>query len=136
MARREHSTRELQQKLIQKGHDAEVVAAVIDALGRQQLVSDRRYTEALLAARRRRGYGPIHIRRELEEKGVDAELVGACVDMHDEAWLAQIEAVRRKKFGAELPANPAERQKQWRFLQYRGFTSEQIQRVLNARGRD
>lgn len=136
MARREHSARELQQKLIHKGHDAAIVVEVLSVLSRQQLVSDRRYTEALLAARRQRGYGPLHIRRELEEKGIDAELISAYVAIQDEAWLMQVEAVRRKKFGAELPAQPAERQKQWRFLQYRGFTSEQIQRVLNARGRD
>jgi len=38
--------------------------------------------------------------------------------------------VRRKRFGAEPPRDFHERAKQARFLQYRGFTSDQVRAAL------
>jgi regulatory protein len=40
--------------------------------------------------------------------------------------------VRRRKFGSSPPQSLAERAKQARFLQYRGFTSDQIRAALNS----
>jgi len=39
--------------------------------------------------------------------------------------------VRSKRFGDAMPEDFKERARQARFLQYRGFTSEQIREVLN-----
>jgi regulatory protein len=44
-------------------------------------------------------------------------------------WIAQLRKVRHKKFGDVPPAAP-ERQRQARFLSYRGFTSAQIRTAL------
>ena len=40
-------------------------------------------------------------------------------------------SVREKKFGPERPADYRERARQSRFLQYRGFTGEQIQSAFD-----
>jgi regulatory protein len=40
--------------------------------------------------------------------------------------------VRRKRFGDEPPQDYKERARQSRFLQYRGFTSDQIRQVLDG----
>jgi regulatory protein len=42
----------------------------------------------------------------------------------------QLRRARQKKFGAALPDNYADRQRQARFLGYRGFTSAQIRTAL------
>jgi regulatory protein len=44
--------------------------------------------------------------------------------------------VWRKKFRAKKPKTPAERAKQARFLQSRGFSFDHIQQVFNARDVD
>jgi regulatory protein len=49
-------------------------------------------------------------------------------------WLETIRAVRRKRFGPDLPREYAERARQARFLQYRGFDSEQIRSALELDG--
>jgi regulatory protein len=41
-------------------------------------------------------------------------------------WFESSKAVRVKRFGDPLPADWTDKQKQMRFLQYRGFTQEQI----------
>jgi regulatory protein len=38
--------------------------------------------------------------------------------------------VRHKRFGSELPEDFKERARQARFLQYRGFTTDQINHAL------
>jgi regulatory protein len=48
----------------------------------------------------------------------------------DVVWPATIRAVRAKRFGPELPRDYAERARQARFLQYRGFDGAQIRAAL------
>ncbi len=101
-------------------------------LAAEGLVSDERFVEALLHVRRMRGYGPLFIRRELEEKGVDKELIGRWIDPRDRSWIDDLKRVKKKKYGGGVPASLAERARQTRFLQSRGFTFEQIQTVLGS----
>ena len=74
---------------------------------------------ALLAGRE-------HGRRELD---IETALRDADVD-----WLATARAVRRKRFGAEAPGDFRERARQARFLEYRGFSGEQIRGALEVDG--
>lgn len=123
-------------KLKRKGCAPGVVEQVVGLLAIQGLLSDERFAETVVRSRRRRGYGPMRIRKELQDKGLAAEAVDRCVDLHSQDWIAEIERVRRKKFGERAPRSFEERAKQARFLQYRGFTYDQIQRVLRTRPED
>lgn len=131
LARREHSLYELQQKLVRKGCGAELAAEVAHDLETGQLLSDGRFAEDLLRVRRERGYGPLRIKKEMQDKGVDAQLIAHYVDAADPQWVEILKRVRRKKFGDRRPKSYQERARQARFLQYRGFTFDQIQSVLN-----
>lgn len=136
LARREHSSAELTTKLREKGCSAALVAEVVAQLKADRMVSDERFIEALIAARRRRGYGPVRIRHELREKGIPAEQVDAALDLGARQWLADLEQLCRRRFGSRPPESYAERARRARFLQYRGFTTEQITRILNSRADD
>ena len=132
LARREHSRAEVAAKLTRKGCDAALAEKVADALAAQGLLSDERFAEVLVRSRRHRGYGPVRIRHELKQKGLVPEAIEQYVDIQNNEWIAELERVRRKKFGDRLPRNYAERAKQMKFLQYRGFTFDQIQRVFES----
>ncbi len=82
-------------------------------------------------SRRARGYGPARIRRELAARGLPAGSIERLVNISSGDWLADLRRVRRKKFGAGAPRDRVEWARQARFLQGRGFTVEQIRRVLN-----
>ncbi len=97
-----------------------------------RLLSDRRFAENLVQTRRQRGYGPLRIQREMLDKGVDGELIQRSLDAGDPQWVELSKHVRRKRFGDKLPSNYAERAKQARFLQYRGFTFDQIRCVFDV----
>ena len=101
----------------------------------ERLLSDDRFVEALVRVRRRRGYGPLRIQRELQEKGVAEDVIERWLDVAGDAWLDEVRRVHRRKYGGQAPKSLGERAKQARFLQYRGFTFEQIQQVLRPRAR-
>ena len=56
--------------------------------------------------------------------------IETALDAAAEDWVAVARETRRKRFGAAGPADFHERARQARFLQYRGFTSEQIRAAL------
>lgn len=136
LARREHSTRELKRKLKVLGMEGVEVDQALTALQEERLLSDERFVEMLVHSRVGKGQGPLRIQAELREHGVSDELVSAAVDIDDPQWYESIKEVRHKRFGASVPSTIKERAKQMRFLQYRGFTPEQIRAVFKSRGSD
>jgi regulatory protein len=133
LARREHSRRELHDKLRQKGYADTIITRVIAELETDRFQSDERFTDSLIRTRRDRGYGPIRIQKELQEKGIAPELIDRLLNLSAQEWMDSLQRVWRKKFGDKIPKSYAERARQARFLHYRGFTSDQCQQVLNPR---
>ena len=126
LARREHGERELAAKLVAKGHATELVAEVLAELVADGLLSDARYAEAFVHSRYQRGAGPHKIHAELRARGIDEGLIQDCLDVYADRWQALVGEVRTRKYGTAPPADFRERARQMRFLQQRGFTSEQI----------
>jgi regulatory protein len=129
LARRDHSGEDLRRKLLDKGYDASVVSPLLDALSAEKLLDDRRYMENFVAYHAARGQGPLRVRMELRRHGLQGPLVEDYLDTHPE-WLVQLRKARQKKFGGALPTLYADRQRQARFLGYRGFTGAQIRTAL------
>lgn len=132
LSRREHSERELTAKLAAKGYNATVVAPLITELKAQGLLSDSRFADALVHARMRRGYGPLRIIHELRDKGIDDALIDGMIDADDPCWTKAVAEIRQKKYGKNVPKDYKEWARQARFLQSRGFTTEQIRRATQA----
>ena len=118
-------------KLSRKGFADPDIEAELDRLAGERLQDDRRFTEAYVRYRIGRGYGPVRIRTELRERGIDSALADSVFETLDIDWIARVEAAWRKKFDNPA-ANFREHAKQARFLQYRGFTADQISRVLTS----
>jgi len=132
LAMREHSQLELQRKLIQKGFKAQAVEQTLQDLIAQNLLSDERFTEAFVLSRRERGTGPVKIQAELQQRGIDSSLISRYLDFRDPDWLDLAEQARQKKYGLSMPAEYSVKMQQARFLANRGFSHEQIRRVLDA----
>ena len=133
LARREQSFSELVQKLSDKYPDFdkhEVILPALEKLRAEKLQSDERFVESYVRYRKTRGMGPLKIEMELEQKGVNGGLIQDELYSEDNDWIWQCREVMLRKF----PDGPAEkqedRQKQYRFLNQRGFDSEQVQQVL------
>jgi regulatory protein len=130
LARREHSAVELRRKLRRRGADETAAEAVVDRLIQDGWVDDRRYAESFIRSRLAKGFGPLRIDGELRARGVDSALVRTVVWEVGEQWKVRAETARRKRFSGDPPDDRTEWARQFRFLEYRGFTREQIRHIL------
>ena len=130
LARREHSEQELRRKLNARAEDADEAGVVMQQLKDEGLQSDERFTEAYVHHRVNAGIGPIKIRYELRQKGIDESLADAILEPMAEQWESMMRRQRERKYGEVIPAAYAERMKQARFLQNRGFSPESVMRLF------
>jgi regulatory protein len=126
LTRREHTCQELRQKLQHKGFSPELAEQVTEDLRQEGLVSDERFAESYLRSRIDKGYGPVRIQYELRQRGASDDIIAATVIEDDPDWLERARRVREKRFGHKLPKDIKDKLKQQRFLQYRGFTQQQL----------
>jgi regulatory protein len=131
LARRDFATGELRQKLESQGFHREVAAAVIAELVEERALNDSRYAENYVAYSAGRGQGPLRIEAELKALGVSSELIEAALAAGPD-WRVLAREVRTRKFGTEPPSEWAEKTRQARFLQYRGFSSDHIRTATGA----
>jgi len=130
LAGRDFGRTELARRLERRGYREDVVAAVVEGLVAERLLSETRFVEQFIRQHAGRGHGPARIRAELRERGVPAEEIEAGLDAAAEDWAALARDARRRRFGLSPPGDYAERARQARFLQYRGFSNEQIRAAL------
>lgn len=131
LARREHSLGELREKLAARDFPPDEIDSALAALAREGLADDGRFLEAFVGSRIRKGQGPIRIRAELQDRGIAADAASAALSgAHD--WRALARDVRQRRFGAAAPRDFRERARQARFLEYRGFTAEQVRAALEG----
>ena len=131
LARREHSVAEIRRKLLGKGYAQDAVEEQLRRLEQENLLSDRRFTEAYVNYRSKKGFGPLRIRQELKERGISAALMDAYLD-NSAFWQNIAKEVREKRFGGDVPQDYKDKARQMRFLQYRGFSHEQLQRLFDS----
>lgn len=130
LACREHSETELFRKLRTKGFTEDAIQQAMAVLVQENLLSNRRFIENYVHYRRGKGFGPLRIQAELIERGIQQELIDHYLKIHDNAWLAEVSSVWKKRFKNQMPQDFKTRAKQMRFLYSRGFTAEQIESVF------
>jgi regulatory protein len=134
LMRQERSRAELERRLAPHAQSAEEVAGVLAALEERGWLSDRRVAESL-AHRKGGRLGVRRIEQELRNRGVEDGAIDSVVPGLRESELARARGAWRKRFRA-LPQDTAERARQWRFLQARGFDAHVIRQVLAGTGEE
>lgn len=127
---REHSRLELGRKLARYAEEGEDIAAVLDFLEKNNWLSQERFSEALVHRRSAR-FGNSRIVAELQSHGVAGEALAELKSGLGESEAARARDVWRRKFGA-VATDPAERNKQVRFLMQRGFSQRAVQAALKG----
>lgn len=133
LARREHSVRQLNQKLAKRGFDEPAITSAIASCQRLNLQSDTRFAEATCRSRIGRGYGPLMIKQLLQHEGVASDIIERVFEEfnRDIDWVAEVSSVWVKKYRVYDPEDKA-RQKQWQFLRYRGFDDATIRAMFQT----
>ncbi|MCF7980523.1 MAG: recombination regulator RecX [Pseudomonadales bacterium] len=130
LARREHSRQELLQKLQRRVENIALLEASLDSLVEDNLLSDERFCEAFVRSRMNNGYGPVRIKAELKARGVSEQWLTQYLNPQADDWLERLAELVQRKFGSDEAPDLKSLAKRQRFLQQRGYTYEQINRVL------
>ena len=131
LARREHTRDELARRLAPHAEDQTEVERLLDQFAQHGRLSEERAIQQVVHARRGK-FGSRRIRQELVARGVDAERVAAAMAGLKATEDDALRAVWRRKFG-RAPVSSAERARQVRFLQGRGFPLEAIVKMLKQK---
>ncbi len=129
LARREHSRKELEDKLARRGFERAASERAILQLAEQGWQSDRRFAESYARQRIEKGYGPLRIGYELQQHGIDSIDLSALVDDIAESWFERLENIYLGKYGADKRLSVKEWLRRSRFLQQRGFSGEMIKEL-------
>jgi len=128
LARRDHSRAELERKLARHSPDAGRIAQVLDQLQTEKLLSDQRFAEGVVRVRSAR-YGSLRVAQDLRARGVTGEMASSLVTSLKASEAERAREIWQRKFGSP-PQDGAERARQMRFLQARGFAPDVIRRVV------
>lgn len=138
LARREHSRRELERKLVAKGVDAGEAHDAVERLAGQGWQDEQRFAGSLARSRAMSGYGPVRIRAELGTHDLPANVIEAALDelesQHD--WREAARELLQRRLGEVAPADPARRRKAQSLLLRRGFDSETVFSLTSGRDAD
>ncbi len=130
LARREHSQKELFNKLMTKGYSKENIENVVTELAEQDLQNDCRFMESYARHRIAKGYGPVRIKYELQQKGIEDYDLGSIVEETAGSWAEQLNNIYTRKYQGACSITRQEWAKRSRFLQHRGFSSEMIMNLF------
>ena len=141
LAYKPRTEEEVRRKLRQEDVPSPVIEDVIARLYELEYLDDEAYAHDYAHNRfSSKKYGPVRIRRELTERGVDRRLADAAVDELfaevDVTAAAWTHAEKRwpRLAGEDDPRR--RRQKMYRYLRRRGFTSNTIRPILDELEQD
>lgn len=129
LSKREHSSKEIYQKMSRKVESKEMLLESIEELQRDGLLSDERFAESYFQSRKRRGFGPLRIKSELIQRGVKENLFYSLEKEID--WSSNALDALKKKLNGKTPEETKEILKLKNFLNYRGFEFQDIDKAFS-----
>ena len=96
LSRREHSRKEVKEKLLLRYENTEQINIVLDKLVSNNLINDSRFAEAYVLNRKRKGFGPKKIIFELISKGVKESIANEVVEIEG-GWIEAARSAFKKK---------------------------------------
>lgn len=140
LARRNHTSLEIEQKLRKRGFDSEAIAWAVAECERLRYIDDEKTGRFYFLELKRKGCGPRRIRFQMKQKGLSGEFVEEMISGY-EAGEEELEAARkalekkRPRFDREPDARKR-KEKMYRFLYSKGFSGEIISALLLKTGSD
>ncbi len=131
LSRRDHGQYELYQKLALKGYEEADIEAAINFCLDHNYLDDLRYAKSQIRQHVYKGHGERRIRQELNQKRVAESVIDEAMAEEPQDWFEWARMAAEKKFKGVKAKDQKEYAKQVRFMQYRGYSFDQISYALN-----
>lgn len=129
---REHSVKELSQKLTRKEYEQESIEIVVKECLDSNYLNDERFAEIYWRSRARKGFGPNKISQELKLKGISSSMATKTMIQDDLNFDEVVQYVYEKKFKGKKITEYKDKAKRQNYLYQRGFGMELIRLVINS----
>jgi regulatory protein len=136
LSRRDHGMYELHQKLSLKGYEQDDIEQAVSFCVELRYLDDLRYAKSQIRQHVYKGHGERRIRQELNQKRVAESIVEQALQEEPQDWFECAKAAAEKKFKGVNASDQKEYAKQVRFLQYRGYSFDQISYALSGEEED
>lgn len=130
LSRREHSRAELARKLAPHAESPEQLEQLLDALERENWLSNQRFADSLVHRRGAR-YGAARVMQEAKTHKLDSEQLGELQERLHATETERAREVWRKRFGVP-PDTPEARARQIRFMVARGFSRAVVSKIIQG----
>jgi regulatory protein len=130
LSRREHSRKELSQKLLAHAESEQQLEAVLDEMEKLNFLSDVRFIESVVHRKGQR-FGLMKLRQELSGHGLDTDKVKEALEGAKATEYERALAVWKRKFSSP-PVDLSEKAKQIRFLTARGFSGDIVRKIVST----
>ena len=100
LSRREHSSKEIYKKMVQRVESKELLRNSIEELINEGLLSDERFAESYFQSRKRRGFGPLRIKNELNQRGINEDIFNSV--QIDTDWSVYALEVSKRRLRAKI----------------------------------
>ena len=132
LARREHTNKEIYEKLKNRVEDLNLLREEITKLMDEGLIDNKRFAEQYIYSRSTKGFGPLRIEQELNKRGVDQKISQELLNSKD--WSNFAKLALQKKKGSNILVDGKDILKIKRFLNYRGFNNFHIEEAFRLIG--
>ena len=132
LARREHTNKEIYEKLKNRVEDLNLLKEEITKLMDEGLIDNKRFAEQYIYSRSTKGFGPLRIEQELNKRGVDQKISQELLNSKD--WSNFAKLALQKKKGSNILVDGKDILKIKSFLNYRGFNNFHIEEAFRLIG--
>jgi regulatory protein len=126
LGRQEYYEAKFRQKLVKAEATEEQIELLTEEFVQNNWLSEQRYCEGFVRGRINKGHGKIRIRADARQKGLDQDTLTLAVDAVELDWFEQARSTYQKKFHDRPVVDIKDKAKRLRFMQYRGFSIEQV----------
>lgn len=134
LSRKPRTTREISQRLKEKGREEQVITEIVTRLEGEGLVNDALYAQEWAGQRvKNRGKGKMWVRQELRQKGVSKPLIEEALgSVSEEEEYHSALAMGAKKWRQTSGEVLDRKRKTGAYLMRRGFSGSLVTRVLRS----
>jgi regulatory protein len=138
LSKRDYSVADFVKKLDKVCENAEMKDALVVQLIENDWLSEKRYIKAFIRSKISAGLGPFRITNDLKQHGVKSNDAELALEQFDTDWFEQARETYERKYGNSPFTNSdskknknsqelyKEKAKRFRYMQYRGFSIDQI----------
>lgn len=136
LSKRDYSIKDFRVKLDKVCELTDLKEELVEDFIQKDWLNEQRYMTSFVRSKISAGLGQRRIVMELQQHGIKTSEAELYLEQMEVDWFEQAQATYSRKYGEKPITDYKDKSKRYRFMQYRGFSSEQIQYAMDHKSND